>query len=373
MRQALRRSPIVSLIGPRQCGKSTLARQIAVGEPGEFFDLEDPVDLARLAHPQTALSPLRGLVVLDEIQLRPDLFSLLRVLADRRPRRARFLLLGSASPDLTRHSAESLAGRVEFVPMAGFDLAETGSRALRRLWLRGGSPRAFLAQTDEASRAWRESFIQTFLERDTRQFGVQIPPLVLRRLWTMLAHYHGQLWNASELARSLGEAHTTVKRHVDVLTGALMVRQLRPWFENLGKRQVKASKVYIRDAGLLHALLGLSTFAALEGHPKIGASWEGFVLEEILRQTGEREAYFWATPAGAELDVLLFLRGRRIGIEIKYADAPRLTKSMAIAQHDLKLHRLLVVYPGEQSYRLRPGVDVIAIPHLRSRLAALQR
>lgn len=375
VRRALGRSPVVSLIGPRQCGKSTLARQIAAGQPGEFFDLENPVDLARLAEPQTALAPLRGLVVLDEIQLRPDLFALLRVLADRRPRRARFLLLGSASPDLTQHSAESLAGRVEFVPMGGFDLAEVGPKALRRLWLRGGFPRAFLAGSDDASRLWRESFIQTFLERDIRRFGVQVPPAVLRRLWTMLAHSHGQLWNASELARSLGEAHTTVKRHLDILTGALMVRQLPPWFENLGKRQVKAPKVYLRDSGVLHTLLGPSTFAALEGHPKLGASWEGFVVEQILRRTGERDAYFWATPSGAELDLLLFVRGRRIGIEIKYADAPRFTKSMAIAQQDLGLERLLVVYPGETSYALRPGVDVVAIGDLESRLspAALAR
>ena len=372
VRRALRRSPIVSLIGPRQCGKSTLARRIAAGQPGAFFDLERPVDLARLANPEIALSPLRGLVILDEVQLRPDLFPLLRVLADRRPR-TRFLLLGSASPDLTRQSAESLAGRVEFVPMAGFDLAEVGAARLRRLWLRGGFPRAFLAGTDEASRQWRENFIQTFLERDIRQFGVQIPPQVLRRLWTMLAHYHGQVWNASELSRSLGEAHTTVKRHLDILCGALMVRQLPPWFENLGKRQVKAPKVYLRDSGLLHALLGPPTFAALEGHPKIGASWEGFVLEHVLRLTGEREAYFWATPAGAELDVLLFRGGRRIGIEIKYSDAPRFTKSMAIAQKDLTLDRLLVVYPGAQSYPLREGAEVVAMADLAPRLRALAR
>lgn len=370
---ALRANPIVSLIGPRQCGKSTVARQIAASKPGEFFDLETPVDLARLAHPQTALSPLRGLVVLDEIQLRPDLFPLLRVLADREPVRTRFLLLGSASPDLTRQSAESLAGRVEFVHMAGFDLAEVGPGALRRLWLRGGFPRSFLAEDDEASRRWRESFIQTFLERDIRQFGVQVPPVALRRLWTMLAHYHGQVWNASEISRSLGEAHTTVKRHLDILCGALMVRQLPPWFENLSKRQVKAPKVYVRDSGLVHTLLGLSTFAALEGHPKLGASWEGFVLEEILRITGERDAYFWATPAGAELDVLVFVGGRRVGIEIKYADAPAFTKSMGIAQHDLKLDRLFVVYPGVTSYRLRDGAEVVGIRELGARLVALGR
>lgn len=372
VRAALRRSPIVSIVGPRQCGKSTLARQIAGGQ-AHVFDLENPADVARLAQAQTALSPLRGLVVIDEVQLQPELFPLLRVLADRRPTRARFLLLGSASPDLIRRSSESLAGRVAFVPMGGFALAEVGVPALRRLWLRGGFPRAFVAATDEASRRWREDFVQTFLERDIRKFGVEVPAQVLRRLWTMLAHYHGQLWNASELARSLGEAHTTVKRHLDILSGALMVRQLPPWFENLGKRQVKAPKVYLRDSGVLHVLLGLSTFVDLEAHPKIGASWEGFVIEHVLRRTGERDAYFWATPSGAELDLLVFVRGRRIGFEVKYADAPRMTKSMAIARQDLKLDRLFVIYPGDVSYPLRAGVDVVAIRDLDDRLDTLLR
>ena len=367
VRTALRRSPIVSILGPRQCGKSTLARRIA-GPRAHLFDLESPADVGRLAEPQTALSPLRGLVVIDEAQLQPGLFPLLRVLADRQPTRARFLLLGSASPDLIRASAESLAGRVAFVPMGGFDLREVGVAALRRLWLRGGFPRSFLAGTDDASRRWRDDFVQTFLERDIRRFGVEVPAHVLRRLWTMLAHYHGQLWNASELSRSLGEAHTTVKRHLDILSGALMVRQLPPWFENLGKRQVKAPKVYVRDSGMLHALLGPPTFAALESHPKLGASWEGFVLEQILRRTGERDAYFWATPSGAELDLLVFVRGRRIGFEIKYSDSPRMTKSMTIAQHDLKLDQLLIVYPGETSYVLRPGVEVVSIRDLDRRL-----
>ena len=367
VRAALRRSPIVSILGPRQCGKSTLARQIA-GPRAHLFDLENPADVGRLAEPQTALSPLRGLVVIDEAQLQPGLFPLLRVLADRRPTQARFLLLGSASPDLIRTSAESLAGRVAFVPMGGFDLREVGVTVLRRLWLRGGFPRSFLATTDDVSRRWRDDFVQTFLERDIRKFGVEVPAQVLRRLWTMLAHYHGQLWNASELARSLGEAHTTVKRHLDILSGALMVRQLPPWFENLGKRQVKAPKVYLRDSGMLHALLRLPTFTSLESHPKLAASWEGFVIEQVLRRTGERDAYFWATPSGAELDLLVFIRGRRIGFDVKYSDAPRMTKSMAIAQHDLKLDRLLIVYPGETSYVLRSGIEVVSIRDLDERL-----
>jgi len=372
VRAALRRSPIVSILGPRQCGKSTLA-QLVAGPRAHKFDLESPADAGRLAHPQTALSPLRGLVVIDEVQLQPGLFPLLRVLADRRPSPARFLLLGSASPDLIRHTSESLAGRVAFVPMAGFDIEEAGLPAMRRLWLRGGFPRAFLAASDVASKQWREDFVQTFLERDIRKFGVEVPAQVLRRLWTMLAHDHGRLWNASELARSLGEAHTTVKRHLDILSGAFMIRQLPPWFENLGKRQVKSPKVYLRDSGVLHTLLGLTTFAELEAHPKLGASWEGFVIEQVLRRTGERDAYFWATPSGAELDLLVFVRGRRIGVEVKYADAPRLTKSMAIAREDLKLDLLLVVYPGDISYALRAGVDVVALRDLHGRLDALLR
>jgi predicted AAA+ superfamily ATPase len=367
---ALRRNPVVALLGPRQCGKTTLARQFT-GPTTHHFDIESPIDLARLANPQTVLSDLRGLVVIDEVQLLPSLFPLLRVLADRRPTRTRFLLLGSASPDLIRDSSESLAGRVAFVPMSGFSLREVGVPTARRLWLRGGFPRSFLAAGDAASRQWRDDFVQTFLERDIRKFGVQVPPAVLRRLWIMLAHYHGQVWNASELSRSLGEAHTTVKRHLDILTGALMVRQLPPWFENLGKRQVKAPKVYIRDSGLLHALLGLQTPAALESHPKVGASWEGFVIEEILRRTGDRDAYFWATPSGAELDLLVFVRGQRIGFEIKYTDSPRLTRSMAIAREDLKLDQLWVVYPGDLSFPLRPGVDAVALSDLDGRLDRL--
>jgi uncharacterized protein len=328
----------------------------------------------RLAKPQTTLSALRGLVVIDEVQMQPSLFPLLRVLADRRPLPARFLLLGSASPELVRSSSETLAGRTAFVPMSGFDLREAGGATrARRLWLRGGFPRSFLAAGEEASRRWRDDFVLTFLERDIRKFGIEVPAPMLRRLWTMLAHYHGQTWNASELSRSLGEAHTTVKRHLDILSGALMVRPLQPWFENLGKRQVKAPKVYVRDSGVLHALLGLTTFASLESHPKLGASWEGFVIEQILRRTGDRDAYFWATPAGAELDLLVMVHGRRVGFEVKYSDAPRFTKSMAIARHDLKLDDLFVVYPGPVSYALRAGADVVSIHDLERTLDRLVR
>lgn len=358
---ALRRSPIVALLGPRQCGKTTLARAIFAQASGSYFDLENPADIARLEQPMSALGPLRGLIVIDEIQRRPDLFPVLRVLADRARSRTRFLILGSASPELMRQGSETLAGRVAFVEMAGFDLGEVGAQAQDRLWLRGGLPRSFLARSARDSSAWREDFIRTFLERDIRALGFNVPPPSLRRLWMMLAHYHGQVLNASELARSLGEGHTTVKRHLDILSGALVMRQLQPWFENVGKRQVKAPKVYVRDAGLLHTLLGIHDLAALRGHPKLGASWEGFVLEEILGVAGERNAFFWATQSGAELDLLLLLGSRRIGVEVKFADAPRATKSMAIAAEDLGLEALYVVHPGDVRYRLNERTEALPL------------
>ncbi len=365
IRQALRTSPVTALYGPRQGGKTTLARQIARAARAEYFDLEDPVSQRRLAEPMTALEPLRGLIVVDEVQRQPELFRTLRVLADRRPLPARFLVLGSASPELLRQGSETLAGRIAFVEMSGFDLDEAGAAARRKLWWRGGFPRSFLAPTDAASRSWQENFIRTFLERDIRGFGVAVPPVTIRRMWMMLAHYHGQIWNASEISRSLGEAHTTVKRHLDILTSALMVRQLQPWHENLAKRQVKSPKVYLRDTGLLHALLGIPSFRALEGHPKLGASWEGFVVEEIVRLAGERNTYFWATQGGAELDLLVMSRGRRLGVEIKYSDAPGMTKSMEVARQDLDLERMFVVYPGVRSYDLDGRTMVLPLDRLR--------
>ena len=368
--RGLRANPVVALIGPRQCGKTTLARAVARERRATYFDLEDPVSLQSLAEPKTALAALGGLVVIDEVQRRPDLFPVLRVLADApRPGR-RFLILGSASPELLRQGSETLAGRMAIVEMAGFDLGEVGGAALRRLWWRGGLPRSYLARSNSASAEWRQDFIRTFLERDMLQLGVRIPPPALRRLWTMIAHWHGQIWNASEIARSLGEAHVTVKRHLDALAGALVVRQLQPWFENLGKRQVKAPKVYVRDAGLLHALLGLAAPAALDAHPKVGASWEGFVIEELIALAGERNAYYWRTQAGAELDLLLMLRGRRVGVEVKYADAPSMTRSMHACIESLKLERLYVVYPGGEAYALRPGVEVLPLPLARERVIA---
>jgi uncharacterized protein len=370
VRAALRVNPVVALLGPRQCGKTTLARTLLAAVGGEYFDLEDPVGAARLAEPMTALSTLRGLVIVDEVQRGPELFPVLRVLADRPRRPARFLVLGSASPDLLRRSSESLAGRIAFVDMAGFDLREAGESNLRKLWLRGGFPRSFLARGDADSFAWREDFIRTFLERDIAQLGIQVPPAALRRLWMMLAHYHGQIWNASEVGRSLGEAHTTVRRHLDILTGAFVVRELQPWFENVGKRQIRSPKIYIRDSGILHALLGLAGFAALEGHPKLGASWEGFALEQAILSAGERNAYYWATQGGAELDLLLAVKGKRVGVEAKYSDAPRLTKSMSVAMQDLGLRKIYVVYPGVHRYTVGKNVEVLPLSELLIEIGA---
>jgi len=369
LRAGLKASPAVALIGPRQCGKTTLARQLAGASKSTYFDLENPVDLARLSEPMTALEQLRGLIVIDEVQRHPDLFPILRVLLDRKPIRARFLILGSASPELLRQSSETLAGRLAIVEMAGFTLEELIRPDLNRLWLRGGFPRSFLARTEAASSAWREDFIRTFLERDLAQLGVQVPAGTMRRFWTMTAHYSGGIWNSSEIGRSLGEAHTTVKRHLDALSGALVVRVLEPWFENVGKRLVKSPKVYIRDSGLLHTLLGVGDRRQLEGHPVVGGSWEGFIIEQILGHLPKAKAYYWRTQAGAELDLLLFLKGRRIGIEIKRSDAPKMSPSMVSALEDLELHRLVVVYPGSVRYVLRPDVEVMSLAQCVAELA----
>ncbi|HEV2960733.1 MAG TPA: ATP-binding protein [Candidatus Angelobacter sp.] len=361
VRAALRRSRIVALLGPRQCGKTTLARQFVPSDSLNYFDLEEPQSLARLAEPDMALRPLRKLVVIDEIQRRPGLFPLLRVLADRSPLPARFLILGSASPDLLRQSSESLAGRIETVPLEGFRLSDLGSAAQYRHWLRGGFPLAYTPRLEADSLAWRRQFLQTFLERDLPQLGIRISSTTLRRFWNMVAHYHGQIWNASELARALSANESTVRHYLDVMTGVFMLRQLPPWFENIGKRQVKAPKVYVRDTGLLHTLLGITNRRALEHHPKVGASWEGYAVEEILKALRPDEAYYWATHNGAEIDLVLFKNGRRIGVECKRADAPSLTPSMRVALADLKLDQLLVVYPGEKAYSLAKNVEVIPL------------
>ena len=362
IRTALGRSRIVALLGPRQAGKTTLARMIAAEHGGILFDLEDPADANRLSAPKLALEKLTGLVVLDEFQLMPELAPILRVLADRDPLPARFLILGSASPDLLKTSSETLAGRGEFIEIGGFTLEETGVADQAKLWQRGGFPLSYLAKDDAASLQWRTDFIRTFLERDIRRFGVNTPPEALRRLWQMLAHYHGGISNGSEIGRSLGESNQTVRRHLDILTNAFMIRQLPPWFENLGKRLVRHPKVYVRDTGLLHTLLGLTSPAAVEGHPKCGASWEGFCIEQILRRTDDRHAYFWATHSGAELDLLLLRNGQKIGFEFKYSDAPRTTKSMHSAVESLQLEKLLVVHPGEACYPLTEKIEVLSLP-----------
>lgn len=366
----LKSNPVVALLGPRQCGKTTLARQLAETRKSTYFDLEEPTDVARLSQPITALEDLRGLVVIDEVQHHPELFTVLRVLSDRKPVRARFLVLGSASPELLKQSSETLAGRIALVEMSGFSLDEVKPGDIHRLWLRGGFPRSFLARSWAASIAWRVDFIRSFLERDLAQLGVRVPAGTMRRFWTMVAHYSGGIWNGSEIGRSLGEAHTTVRRHLDALADALVVRVLEPWFENISKRQIKAPKVYVRDTGLLHALLGIGGRRELEGHPKVGGSWEGFVIEQLLAKLPQSNAYYWRTQAGAELDLLLFTKGRRIGIEIKRADAPTMTPSMSSALRDLRLHRLYVVYPGAKHYRLADRVEVLPLTECFAELAA---
>ena len=365
--QSLRRNPVTAILGPRQCGKTTLARSLAEGSAGgaTFFDLEDPAQLESLAQPATVLGPLKGLIVIDEIQRQPELFPMLRVLADRTPLSARFLILGSASLDLVRDSSESLAGRVEFIDMGGFDLWETGAEALTTLWWRGGFPRSFLAASDEDSIAWRESFTRTFLGRDIPQLGLNIPALMLRRFWTMVAHYHGQTWNSAEVAGSLGINDTTARRYLDILAGTFLVRLLPPWFENVAKRQRRAPKVYLRDSGLVHTLLGISSADALRSHPKCGASWEGFALEMAFRLLPTADLYYWAVHNGPELDLLAFRHGKRLGIEFKFADAPTATKSMNESMKLLGLERLLVVYPGERRYPIGTNMEAVPLAELR--------
>jgi len=359
IREALARSRGVVLCGPRQCGKTTLARELLSPDSVNYFDLEDPASLARLDEPMTALQPLQGLVVIDEVQRRPELFPVLRVLLDRAASPARFLVLGSASGDLLRQSSESLAGRVEYVTLGGFSLPELGAAAESRIWLRGGFPLSYLAANERDSLAWRRDFIRTLLERDLPQWGVRVSATALRRFWTMLAHYHGQTWNAAEPARALGVSEPTTRHYLDLLSDALMVRQLQPWHANLGKRQVKAPKVYVRDSGLLHQLLGIDSDRALLSHPKVGASWEGFAIEQVLATQAHDEAFFWATHQGAEIDLILLF-----GVECKRADAPRMTTSLRIATADLGLNRIAVLYPGQRRYALSDAVEVLPLSAL---------
>ena len=360
-------NPVVALLGARQIGKTTLAGMLAstIAERSRSvtsFDLEDPRDLARLDEPTLALERLRGLVIIDEIQRRPDLFPVLRVLADRRPGPARFLVLGSASPELLRQGSESLAGRISFHELGGFDLTEVGPERWRRLWLRGGFPRAWLARGNAVSMEWRRDFIRTFVERDLPGLGIAMPPRLLHDFWTMLAHYHGQVWNGSELGRAFGIAHTTVRRHLDRMTGAYVMRQLSPWRENLGKRVVKSPKVYLADSGLLHALLDIESERDLAAHPKVGASWEGFALEQVVRRLGARpdECYFWSVHGGPELDLLVVRGRRRRAYEFKRTDAPRATASMRAVLRHLGLDSLDVVHVGRDTFPLAQGIRAVA-------------
>ncbi|OGT76935.1 MAG: hypothetical protein A2W76_04640 [Gammaproteobacteria bacterium RIFCSPLOWO2_12_47_11] len=364
IKTALDRSRVVTLIGPRQCGKTTLAREFLPEDSANYFDLEDPASLARLNEPMTALGELKGLIVIDEVQRRPDLFPVLRVLVDRKKFTGKFLILGSASGDLLRQSSETLAGRTETLTMRGFSLAELGNPEHSRHWLRGGFPLSYLASNEKGSVAWRKNFIQTLLERDLPQWGVRVPAAALWRFLTMLAHFHGQIWNSSEPARTMGVSEPTIRRHLDLLTDAFMVRQLQPWHANVRKRQVKAPKIYLRDSGLLHQLLGIQTKKDLLNHPKMGASWEGYVLEEVLDIVQPDEAYFWATHQGAEIDLIVRKNSKLYGIECKRTDAPKLTPSMRIALDDLQLNRIVVVYPGIKRYSITAEVEAVPLSEI---------
>ncbi len=355
-------------MGPRQVGKTTLARVVCAQQPCTYFDLESQADLRRLANPELVLGSLEGLVVIDEIQSLPSLFPALRVLADRPDNTCRFLILGSASPQIVRDVSETLAGRVEFVDLAGFDLTEVGYESWQPLWIRGGFPRSYLAANDDDSAAWREGFIRTFLQRDIPQLGIKIAAPALRRFWTMLSHFHGNIWNASRAGTSLGLNDKTVRSYLDLLTETYMLRQLQPWHENLNKRQVKAPKVYFRDSGLLHSLLGLQDFHAIVGHPQAGASWEGFALEQILRIVRPASAYFWATYSGVEIDLFFIANGRRYGVECKFSEAPRPTRSMSVAIESLRLDKLLVVYPGDKTWLMSKQITVCPIHEVRDSL-----
>lgn len=365
LEKAVARSPVTSLLGPRQCGKTTLARAFGAQRNAHYFDLESLPDQQRLQNPELLLESLHGLVILDEIQHKPELFNVLRVLVDRPENACRFLILGSASPHIIKNASESLAGRIEFIELSGFTLSECGGGGMGQLWMRGGFPRSYLAGSEEDSRIWREGFIRTFLERDIPQLGISIPAAALRRFWTMLAHLHGQVWNASELGRSMGLSDKTVRSYLDILTGTYMVRQLQPWHENLCKRQVKSPKIYLRDSGIVHSLLAVPDMEALSGHPRLGASWEGFALEQVIMALRPPEVYFWATHSGAELDLFFLKDGKRYGIECKYHEAPKITRSMRTALHDLALDYLWVVYPGKESYPVDEKITVWPLSKLQ--------
>ncbi|SHJ58384.1 hypothetical protein SAMN05444280_12350 [Tangfeifania diversioriginum] len=357
---SIRNNPVTAIMGPRQCGKTTLARVVAQSTESTIFDLEDPADFDLLSNtPKIILQQQKGLIILDEIQRIPELFPLLRVLADEADSTRKFLILGSASPELIQKSSESLAGRIGFINLTGFKLNEVGTENLEKLWERGGFPRSYLAPDDEQSFLWRENFIQTFLERDISNYGFNIPAVTLRRFWLMLAHYHGQVWNGAEFARSMGVSEPTAKKYLDILTGTFMIRQLQPWHENLKKRQVKSPKIYIRDSGVLHALLSLEGNKIFT-HIKVGASWEGFVIEQLLQQLKSRDYYFWRTHSGLELDLMVVKNAKKLGFEIKFSESPKVTRSMHSVIENLNLDKLYLVYRGER--RLMLAENIYALP-----------
>ncbi|EKD77069.1 MAG: hypothetical protein ACD_42C00490G0002 [uncultured bacterium] len=361
-------TPIVAILGPRQCGKTTLALEYAkkhVNTKITHFDLEDPMHLSRLENPMLALQDLAGLIIIDEVQLQPNLFSVLRVMIDRHHEQQRYLILGSASHDLIQQSSETLAGRISYFQLTPFSLFET--HEMKKLWFRGGFPRSYLANTDAISMTWRQGYIQTFLERDIPNLGIRVAPHTLRRFWMMLLSYHGNILNASELGRSLGFSSTAINHYLDILSGTFMMRVLRPWFENIGKRQVKSPKLYFRDSGIMHALLGVSTQDELNNNAKLGASWEGFALEEVIRRShvDEQSCYFWCTHGDAELDLIIFKEGRRLGFEFKYSDSPKITKSMRIAMNDLKLNSIHIVVPTSCHFLLDEKIVVSGLGEIK--------
>jgi len=368
--EAFRVNPVVAILGPRQCGKTTLVHQFLQGDksPSHFFDLENPDDLAALDNPQLLFASLEGTLVIDEVQRRPELFIDLRVLVDKEKRQRKILLLGSASRDLIRQSSETLAGRISYLELTPFTLGELVGADKDALWLRGGFPLSFLAAGDKESYQWRKAYISTFLERDIPALGFRIPAATLRRFWQMLSHYHGQVINYSEMGRSFAVADTTIRHYLDILTETFMVRQLQPWHENIGKRQVKRPKIYFRDSGLYHALLTVETQRQLLSHPKLGASWEGFALEQVIRHFDieAEEAYFWAVHGEGELDLFFHKGGKRYGVEFKFADAPELTRSMLYAQQHLQLDQLLCVYPGHKCFPLAVGIEACGLGQLPS-------
>jgi predicted AAA+ superfamily ATPase len=363
--KALARSPIVMLVGPRQCGKTTLARELVGERSPNYFDLEQYAVAQLMQDPALVLDGLKGLVVLDEAQRVPELFPHLRVLADRSRKPAKFLMLGNASPELSRQAAESLAGRVEMIEVRGFHLGEVKPNELDMLWIRGAFPRSFLARSNEESMVWRQNFITTFLERDLANMGFGSSTVAMRRFWTMLAHYHGQVWNAAQMSNSLGISASGARNYLDVLEQTYMVRRLQPWHVNTGKRLVKSPKVYIRDSGLLHALAGIDGMKQLWTNPQLGASWEGFVVEEVLSHFKPREAWFYATHAGAELDLFFLHKGKRIGVEVKRTAVPAMTRSMHIALEDLSLDKLYLVHAGDLQVKLAPKVEAVPLGRLR--------